>query len=152
MDSILTGSMLVTLGLIVRALASGYLRKNEELATSGPYAYTRNPLYLGSFILAAGFGLAGRSIWIAVCLAVFFILIYIPVILSEEATLRERFHNFEDYTLQVPRLLPRLRLSVNNPGRFSWDLYRKHREYNATLGSVLMMMILLAKVFWWCMI
>jgi len=150
MPSILTGSLLVTLGLIVRALASGYLRKNEELATSGPYAYTRNPLYLGSIILAAGFAIAGRSIWIAVCLAAFFILIYIPVILSEEASLREHFHNFEDYASEVPRLLPRLRGSVNIPGSFSWDLYRKHREYNAALGSVLLIMVLLTKVLWCC--
>jgi protein-S-isoprenylcysteine O-methyltransferase Ste14 len=146
--SILASSVLVVLGLIVRALASGYVRKNEELTTDGPYAYTRNPLYLGSMILALGFAIAGRSIWIAVCLAVFFLLIYIPVIRAEEAHLREHFPEFDNYARQVPRLLPRLRAARSKTGNFSWELYRKHREHNATLGSLAMLAILLTKMLW----
>ena len=84
-------------GLLIRALASGHVQKNEELATSGPYAYTRNPLYLGSLIMAGGFALASRS-WIVVAIAVLMLLaIYIPVIRSEEEFLRARFPEFEDY-------------------------------------------------------
>ena len=62
--SILLGAALVIPGLLIRAVASGQLQKNEQLATAGPYAYTRNPLYLGSLILSIGFALAARSWWI----------------------------------------------------------------------------------------
>src|ERR1700757_3609659 len=82
--SILIGGALVIPGLLVRALASGHVQKNEQLATSGPYAYTRNPLYLGSLILALGFAIAARSAWIAAAMLVMFLAIYLPVIRGEE--------------------------------------------------------------------
>ena len=146
--SILTGSVLIVLGLIIRALASGYVRKNEELTTSGPYAYTRNPLYLGSIILAVGFAIAGRSLWISSFLVLFFLLIYVPVIRAEEEFLRARFPEFEDYARRVPRFLPRLSAQAGRAS-FSWALYRTHGEYNAVLGSAIVLSILLAKIFLW---
>ncbi len=147
--SIVLGTALVIPGLMIRALASGQLQKNEQLATGGPYAYTRNPLYLGSLILAIGFALASRSWWIVAGILLLFFAIYLPVIRSEEAFLRERFPQFDDYTRQVPRLFPRLRPSVKNSGAFSWDLYWKHREYNATLGAAAMLTALAAKILFW---
>src|SRR5712692_9285902 len=145
--SILVGTALIVPGLVVRALASGHVQKNQQLTTSGPYAYTRNPLYLGSLILAAGFALAARSWWIAIAMAVFFLAVYMPVIRAEEAFLRERFPQFESYARDVPRLLPRL-TAADSRGSFSWDLYWKHSEYNALLGSVAMMAALAAKLIW----
>ncbi len=103
------------------------------------------PLYLGSLILAIGFALASRSWWIVAGILLLFFAIYLPVIRSEEAFLRERFPQFDDYTRQVPRLFPRLRPSVKNSGAFSWDLYRKHREYNATLGAAAMLTALVSQ-------
>src|SRR5271170_6410869 len=100
--------LLVVPGLLLRAYASGYVKKNDELTMTGPYAYTRNPLYLGSMLIAFGFALASRSIWIALALAVLFAVIYIPVIRSEEAFLRSKFDAFDAYVARVPRLLPRL--------------------------------------------
>jgi protein-S-isoprenylcysteine O-methyltransferase Ste14 len=144
--SILIGAALVIPGLLIRALASGHVRKNQQLTISGPYAYTRNPLYLGSLILAAGFALAARSWWIAIAMAVFFLTIYLPVIRAEEAFLREQFPQFTEYARDVPRLLPRLAAVADNRGLFSWDLYWKHREYNALLGSVAMIAALAAKL------
>ena len=82
--SMLIGAALVIPGLVIRALASGHLQKNEQLATGGPYAYTRNPLYLGSLILAIGFALAARSWWIVGGIVLLFFVIYLPVIRSEE--------------------------------------------------------------------
>lgn len=146
--SILLGSALAIPGLLIRALASGHVQKNEQLTTSGPYAYTRNPLYLGSLILAGGFALAARSWWVAGGIIALFFAIYLPVIRAEEGLLRERFPQFEEYARQVPRLFPRLTAFSNSTGGFSWDLYRKHREYNAALGSVTMMAALAAKLFW----
>ncbi len=145
--SMLIGTTLVVPGLVIRALASGHLQKNELLATGGPYAYTRNPLYVGSLILAGGFALAARSWWLAGGIIAFLFAIYLPVIRAEEVLLRGRFPQFEEYAQHVPRLLPRL-TAFGNSGRFSWDLYWKHREYNAALGSIAMMAALAAKRFW----
>ena len=147
--SILIGAALVVPGLMIRALASGQLQKNEQLATGGPYAHTRNPLYLGSLILAIGFAVASRSWWIVAGIVLLFLGIYLPVIRAEETFLRERFPQFEDYARHVPRFFPRLFPSAKNSGAFSWDLYWKHREYNATLGATLMLAVLVAKMLVW---
>jgi protein-S-isoprenylcysteine O-methyltransferase Ste14 len=144
--SILAGAVFVIPGLALRALASGHVQKNEQLTTSGPYAYTRNPLYLGSLILAAGFALAARSWWIAGALVVFFVAIYIPVIRGEEAFLRQRFPQYEEYARSVPSLLPRLSRYGNPSGMFSWNLYWKHREYNSLLGSAVITAALVVKL------
>ena len=130
--------ILVIPGIWLRAYASGYVKKNAELTMTGPYAFTRNPLYLGSMLIAFGFALASRSIWIALALAVLFAVIYIPVIRSEEAFLRSKFDGFDAYAARVPRLLPRLvpaSVVKGERGSFSADLYRKHREYNALMGA-----------------
>lgn len=145
--SILIGGVVAVPGLIVRALASGHVQKNEQLTTSGPYACTRNPLYLGSSILAAGFAVAARNWWIALGMAVIFAAIYLPVIRGEEKFLRDRFPEFADYARRVPRFIPRW----NPPraaGSFSSDLYWKHREYNASLGALAVIGILVAKLIW----
>lgn len=140
--------LLVVPGLLLRAYASGYVKKNTELTTTGPYAYTRNPLYLGSMLIAFGFAIASRSVWIALVLAVLFAVIYIPVIRSEEDYLRSVFPDFERYAAAVPRLLPRLTSARSGaePGRFSAPLYRKHREYNALIGALCMYAALIIKL------
>ena len=90
------GALLVVPGLLIRALASGHVRKNEALATSGPYAHTRNPLYLGSLLLGLGFAVAARSWWVGLVLLVMFFAIYLPVIRGEEEFLRAKFPGFEE--------------------------------------------------------
>lgn len=149
--SIATGSVIALLGLLLRAFASGHVRKNRELTTSGPYAYTRNPLYLGSIIIAGGFALAARSVWVAIAIAAIFFTIYFPVILSEEAHLRVEFSEFAGYSQQVPRLVPRFSTPVTEipAASFSRELYLKHREYNAAIGAAAMMLALAAKILWW---
>ena len=131
--------LLVIPGLWLRAYASGYVKKNTELTMTGPYAHTRNPLYLGSMLIAFGFVLASRSLWIAAALVVLFAFIYVPVIRSEEAFLRSKFAGFDNYAARVPRVLPRLTpasFGDLEKGSFSRELYRKHREYNALIGAV----------------
>jgi len=144
-SSILYGSAIVLPALLLRTAASGHVKKNQEVTTSGPYAYTRNPLYLGSIILVIGFGVASRHLWLAVALLMIFIALYLPVIRDEENFLRMRFPEFTDYAERVPRIVPRLSPS-DSPAGFSSDLYRKHREYNAALGSVGMMILLILKL------
>ena len=146
--SIAIGILLLLPGLLLRAIASGHVAKNEQLATSGPYAYTRNPLYLGSLILAVGFAVAARSWLIGLSMIAIFLAIYIPVIRGEEEFLRGRFPEFADYASRVPRLLPRFTPATRGQTTFSWDLYRKHREYNAVLGAAVMMGLLALKLFW----
>jgi protein-S-isoprenylcysteine O-methyltransferase Ste14 len=146
--SIAIGSCVALAGLCIRALASGHVEKNEVLATSGPYAHTRNPLYLGSIILAIGFLIAAKSWWLPLIAAAMLIAIYVPVIRSEEEFLRTRFAEFDEYAAQVPRLFPRPRAYQRRPASFSWHLYWKHREYNAALGAVFMIAALIAKAMW----
>jgi protein-S-isoprenylcysteine O-methyltransferase Ste14 len=146
--SIAFGAVGIVPGLLIRALASGHVRKNEALATSGPYAYTRNPLYLGSLLIGVGFAVAARSWWVGVVLVVMFFAIYLPVIRGEEAFLRGKFPEFEEYAQRVPRMLPRVvpARSGDEGGGFSLELYLKHREWNALLGSVLLTAALVVKM------
>lgn len=137
--------LLVIPGLLLRAYASGYVKKNAELAVTGPYGYTRNPLYLGSMMIAFGFAAASRSLWIVGLLALLFLIIYVPTILSEEQFLRSTFPAFENYAKWVPRILPRLTPArLEGEGSFSGDLYRKHREYNSVLGACAVYAVLVA--------
>ena len=143
------GAILIVPGLVIRALASGHVRKNEALATSGPYAYTRNPLYLGSLLMGVGFAVAARSWWVGVVLVAMFFAIYLPVIGDEEKFLRQKFPEFEEYARRVPRIFPRIgppAPPADAPAGFSPDLYWKHREYNALLGALAMLAALIAKL------
>lgn len=147
--SLALGALFAAPGVWLRAIAAGFVKKNTELTKTGPYAYTRNPLYLGSVIIALGFAVASRNPWVGVGLLVLFFAIYIPVIKSEEQFLRSTFSDFDEYARRVPRLLPRLRVEENNePRTFSRELYFKHREYNALVGSLAMMAALAVKILW----
>ena len=134
----LASLVLVVPGLWLRGYAAGYVRKNAELTRTGPYAHTRNPLYLGSMMIAFGFAVASGSWIIFLALAALFLGIYLPTILSEEQYLREHFAGFDDYAARVPRLLPRLTpaRTAARSGEFSRELYLHHREYNALMGAI----------------
>jgi Phospholipid methyltransferase len=134
-------------GLALRALASGHVQKDKQLTTSGPYAYTRNPLYLGSLLMAAGFAIAARSWWIVAVMLLIFVVIYVPVIAGEECYLRKTFPEYEDYSRQVPRILPRLTPYHSQQNEYSSARYWKHREYQASIGSAIMLAILVVKLF-----
>jgi protein-S-isoprenylcysteine O-methyltransferase Ste14 len=146
--SLAAGTAVAAAGLWLRALAAGHVRKSAEITTSGPYAYTRNPLYLGSLVIAAGFALASRSLWVALLTALFFILVYYPVIYWEEKYLRANFPEFAAYSASVPRFFPRGHAGTYS-GVFSPELYMKYREYNALIGSAAMLLALVIKLLWW---
>lgn len=147
-QTMLASLVLVVPGVWLRAYAAGYVKKNAELTRTGPYAYTRNPLYLGSMMIAFGFAAAAASWAILVTLAVLFALIYLPTIRSEEAYLREHFAGFDAYARSVPRLLPRLTRSrvEESAGRFSRERYLHHREYNAAMGAAAIYAALAARL------
>lgn len=130
--SLATGLPVSLLGLALRAWAAGTLYKDRDLATWGPYAYTRNPLYLGTLLVAAGFAIAARSSWLGALFAVVFASIYLPAIELEQQHLGDLFPDHPDYARRVPLLIPRWPAAKTLKQRpFRWSQYRKNREYQA---------------------
>lgn len=146
------GASVALVGVLVRAWASGHIMKNDRLATTGPYAHTRNPLYFGSFLIAGGFALAAH--WALVLLvAVFFLGVYVPTMQRERANIAGRFPEaYKAYATNVPMFVPRLtpwRGGVAGNGAFSPALYMKHGEWKAALGYVAALAILTLKLQGW---
>jgi protein-S-isoprenylcysteine O-methyltransferase Ste14 len=144
--SLIAGALVLLPGLVLRGLASGHVQKDKQLTTSGPYAYTRNPLYLGSLMLAAGFAIAARSGWIVVIMLLMFAVIYVPVIAGEECYLRQAFPDYDDYARQVPRIFPRLTPYGSQQSAYSAARYWKHREYQASIGCAVVIVALVIKL------
>jgi protein-S-isoprenylcysteine O-methyltransferase Ste14 len=145
--SIFYGALFGIIGLALRAWAAGYLHKQEVLTVTGPYAYTRNPLYLGSAMLALGAGIAARS-WISTSILVtYFAIFYSVVMRREEQELRPRHRaEFDAYAAAVPLFFPRLapaKLGGAGQSSFSVAQYRKNHEWQAALGFLLLLMVLL---------
>src|SRR5579863_9218204 len=131
--SLAVGLPLSACGLALRAWAAGHLRKDQSLATSGPYSFTRNPLYLGTLITALGLAAAARSIGLAILFSVLFALVYLPAIELEEQHLSAILPGYAEFATRVPLLIPRWPVKFG-PDRFTAALYRKNREYQALLG------------------
>lgn len=149
--SILWGVPIGLLGLFIRARSAGHLHKQEVLTVTGPYAYTRNPLYLGSSFLALAAAVAAHS-WIStVILCLYFALFYSIVMRREEAELRRQHAAlFEEYARSVPLFFPRLtpaKLSFGGSASFSFAQYKKNHEYQAAIGFLLLLLVLL--LIWW---
>ncbi len=146
--TIAIGVPIALCGVAMRAWAAGHLRKNAQLAVSGPYAYTRNPLYFGSFILAIGIVIGGGSWWLAVLLLGFFLAVYVPVMQAEAAHMHELFpRDFAAYEQNVPLFVPRLTAwRTGAAARFDQGLYLKYREYRALIGLVMVIGILVLKL------
>jgi len=123
-------------GLLLRGWAAGHLAKNQELATSGPFAYVRNPLYLGTLLTAAGLVVAAREIWLAILFAAAFALVYLPAIELEEQHLRAIFPGYAEYAARIGRFLP-LAKWEGKKSHFSWPLYRQNEEYKALGGFLI---------------
>jgi protein-S-isoprenylcysteine O-methyltransferase Ste14 len=152
--SMAIGIPLSLLGLGLRAWAAGCLAKNRQLATGGPYAYTRNPLYIGTLLVAAGLAVAARSVGLALLFTAVFLLVYLPVIQNEEQHLRQIFPEYAAYAHRVPALIPYLTPRLNPrhkaPGKdsnpFRTALYLRNQEYQAGLGFLAGTLFLLWKM------
>lgn len=148
--SLIIGAGIGVLGLIIRAWAAAHLRKHQALAVGGPYAYTRNPLYFGSVILAAGLVVASASIWAGIVVAAYLAVFYPAVMRREEAELQAHYdESFKKYATDVPLFWPRFR-KFESPGaeRFSWSLYRRNREYQAAIGLAVGIALLWIRMRW----
>ena len=145
--SLVLGLPIGLVGLALRAWAAGCLAKNQQLATGGPYAYTRNPLYFGTLLVAAGLVLASRGVGLGILFIGVFLLVYLPVIQLEEQHLRTLFPEYAPYARQVPALWPRLTpvpTKTSNP--FRTALYLRNQEYQAGAGFAAGMLFLLWRV------
>jgi protein-S-isoprenylcysteine O-methyltransferase Ste14 len=132
-QSLVTGIPVSIAGLLLRAWAAGHLAKNQQLATGGPYAYVRNPLYVGTLLVAAGLVIATRRVELALLFAAVFLFVYLPVIQNEEQHLRKLFPTYAEYADRVPALLP-YRAPAREAGSFQPSLYVRNQEYQALIG------------------
>ncbi len=146
-QSLAAGVPLALIGAAIRGWASGHLRKNAELAVSGPYARTRNPLYFGSFVMAAGCAVAGGSWLIGIWLIAFFLAIYWPVMQAEAAHMQTLFGEaYARWSEAVPLFIPRLTPYQSGQNRsFDFNQYLHHREWRALLGLGLVLGVLFLK-------
>ena len=144
--AILLGALIGVVGLAVRAAAAGYLHKQEVLTTAGPYAYTRNPLYLGSSILVLGVAIATRS-WISVIILIVYFSLFYSIVMHREANELRARHGvaFDEYAktvpLFLPRLIPRAR-SASTESSFSLAQYEKNHEWQAAVGFLILLVVL----------
>lgn len=152
-SSLIVGALIALIGLTIRAWASGYLKKNQELTISGPYAHTRNPLYFGTFILGAGVAIGSGSWWFTLVFIALYLLIYVPVMSAEADTMRQMFpEDFATYSLEVPLFLPRLTPYTNqeetrsDEKSFDLSLYLRYREYRAAIGCAVVFLLMIAKM------
>lgn len=147
--AIAVGALPLVLGAVVRTWAAGHIRKGKELAMTGPYAHTRNPLYFGSFLMACGALIMGRNGWLAAASLLIAVPIYHVVIRKEEGEIAAVFgQKFADYTREVPRFIPRLLISRRDSSSFDWSLMRRNREWRAWIGAALLTMLMLSRWYW----
>ena len=141
--TILAGLPIAITGAALRAMAAGVIRKDSKLATSGPYAWTRNPLYFGSFLMSVGFAVMSANWIAAVALMLPSIFVYPNVIQNEENHLRRLFpEEYREYCAKVPRFVP----SFHRIERFfSFRQYMANREYNTALGFAASLAIFIVK-------
>lgn len=146
--SLAAGAVLMCAGASLRTWASGHIHKQETLAVNGPYSCTRNPLYFGSFLIAGGALVMGLNWWIAAAFFACAVPLYWTVISREEEFLASRFkEEFQRYREEVPRFFPRLGSSRVRGGSFSWDLVRRHREWQVWAGIAAVTLLLTLKYY-----
>jgi len=144
------GGGLALVGLLIRAWAAGHIVKNDRLATTGPYAHTRNPLYFGSFLIAAGFAVAAHWSLLLIVIA-FFALVYGPTIEKERSKISARFPDAyarweQNVPAFVPRPVPWRDPMAAESERFSPSLYMRHGEWRAGLGFILALVWLVLRM------
>jgi protein-S-isoprenylcysteine O-methyltransferase Ste14 len=147
-SSLAWGGAVAVLGLLIRAWAAGHLKKEKELAVSGPYRYTRNPLYLGNLFIGLGVGLAADSGWVAGLLVLYFLVFYPTIIKRERDRLARLFPNtYPGYRALVPLVFPRpTKHSAAGNSGFRWALFKQNKEYRAEAGAAALWLLFAAKI------
>ena len=133
--SLVLGLPLALLGEAIRLWASGHIEKTRTLATGGPYAHTRSPLYLGSLLLGLGVAVAAASPWVALAVAAYFLAFYPSVMREEAGFLGRKFGaDYEAWAAAVPPFLPRLTPAGPRASRFDWARVRENKEWRTALA------------------
>ena len=146
MESLAVGMALAVLGEAIRIWASGHIEKTARLATGGPYAHTRNPLYVGSALLALGVAVASASLFVVIAIAAYFGAFYPVVIREESAFLAARFpEEYAAWARDVPAFLPRLRPAGPRAGGFDWGRVRTNREWRTAAALPVVAALLAAR-------
>ncbi len=145
-ESVMAGIPVALVGVAIRTWAAGHVRKNQQLAISGPYAYVRNPLYIGSLIAGIGLGISSGRVSILIAIITLFAIWFRPVIAEEEEHLREIIPGFREYEQKVPRFLPSLSSRLEARMRFDWSTYLQNREYEAVLAFGAFLLVLWFKL------
>jgi protein-S-isoprenylcysteine O-methyltransferase Ste14 len=145
--SLLVGIGLTLAGLLLRTWASGHLEKERELIVTGPYRFTRNPLYLGNLLIGIGVVVGAQSLWILALSLVLFLIFYPVVVYTEKQKMEKLFpEEYAIYKEKVPLFFPALRPSLKGQNiRFQWSQYKQNREYRALIGSAIFWIIITAK-------
>jgi protein-S-isoprenylcysteine O-methyltransferase Ste14 len=147
--SIAIGGTVAGLGALLRLWAAGYIDKGRALATDGPYARTRNPLYLGSLIMAVGILMAGRAYWFLLPFCILYIALYYPVMKREEQELVGGYgERFLEYSEHVPLFFPQFRAVRMEPSSFLWSRVKRNREHRHLMVLVLAEVFLVTKIYW----
>jgi len=137
--SLLLGLVITIMGLTLRLWACGHLKKEKELTTSGPYRYTRNPLYLGNIIIGIGVVVGSNSWWAIIIFTVYFLVFYPIIILEEKGRMQKYFpQQYRAYSKNVPLFFPNFHPSwLKSPRKFSWQLYKDNKEPRALVGALI---------------
>jgi protein-S-isoprenylcysteine O-methyltransferase Ste14 len=145
--SLSAGFVIALAGMSLRTWACRHLKKEEELTTSGPYRYTRNPLYLGNLFIGVGIVVASRSWWALTIFLVYFLLFYPVAVIDERRKMARLFpEDYGAYSQKVPLFFPTLRPKLSPIGTASgWQLHKKNREHRALIGIALYWIVLLIK-------
>lgn len=144
--SLCIGGVIAASGALLRLWAAGHIEKGKVLAQGGPYAFTRNPLYLGSFFMALGIILAGRQYWLLPVFGLFFIAFYFPVMRAEEQEMFQGYgERFLEYSKQVPLFFPNFRKARLAPSAFLWSRVVRNREHHTIAGFVVTEAILVLR-------
>lgn len=145
--SVPAGFLISFTGLVIRAWAAGHIYKEKRLTMSGPYSYSRNPLYFGNLIIGIGVT-AGANSWIVLLISVLYFGLFYPVIINRERRrMRELFaKEYEEYRKKVPLFWPSLKPLMTSYSRFRWKTYFSNREYRALLGTLIFWLFLILKM------
>jgi protein-S-isoprenylcysteine O-methyltransferase Ste14 len=147
--SLWIGGTTAVTGALLRLWAAGHIEKGKVLTQGGPYAFTRNPLYLGSFFMALGIIIAGQGYWLLLPFGVFFGVFYYPVMRAEEQELLNGYgERFLEYSRRVPMFVPRICEAGPNSSTFLWSRVVRNREHRTMAGFILAVALLVVlKIF-----
>lgn len=146
--SFLSGLGVCLMGLLIRAWASGHLIKEKRLTVSGPYQYTRNPLYFGNLIIGISVVIGSFSWIVIIIFVVYFLLFYPPVVKREKEKMKNLFSKeYQEYEKKVPLFFPHLKPHRSpEKKQFNWELYKKNKEYRAILEAILFWLLMAGRM------